>query len=145
MTVLEDIDESGLINACVCQRPSWTRKTQPNGAVRRRLVEFLVFNSVYWKKSVPSNGRDRVHIFLRQMRHFLTDMSNRVEHQKLNQVTAELPPGWVFGVQLGLRQTQALINTYHIILIHHHRHVIIIYRSTGKCWPACLHHFPVNR
>ena len=29
-----------------------------------------------------------------------------------------------FGVQLGLRQTQALINTYHIILIHHHRHVI---------------------
>ena len=41
--------------------------------------------------------------------HFLTEMSNRVEHQKLNQVTAELPPGWVFGVQLGLRQTQALI------------------------------------
>ena len=35
-----------------------------------------------------------------------------------------LPPGCVFGVQLGLRQTQALINTYHIILIHHHRHVI---------------------
>ena len=46
-------------------------------------------------------------------------ISNRVEHQKLNQVT-----GWVFGVQLGLRQTQALINTYHIILIHRHRHVI---------------------
>ena len=43
------------------------------------------------------------------MEHFLTDMSNRVEHQKLNQVAAELPPGWVFGVQLGLRQTQALI------------------------------------
>ena len=38
-------------------------------------------------------------------------MSNRVEHQKLNQVAAELPPGWVFGVQLGLRQTQALIKT----------------------------------
>ena len=52
--------------------------------------------------------------------HFLTEMSNRVEHQKLNQVTAELPPGCVFGVQLGLRQTQALINTYHIILIQHH-------------------------
>ena len=34
------------------------------------------------------------------MQHFLTDMSNRIEHQKLNQVTAELPPGWVFGVQL---------------------------------------------
>ena len=38
-------------------------------------------------------------------------MSNRVEHQKLNQVAAELPPGWVFGVQLGLRQTHALIKT----------------------------------
>ena len=43
------------------------------------------------------------------MKHFLTDMSNRVEHQKLNQVVAELPPGWVFSIQLGLRQTQALI------------------------------------
>ena len=32
---------------CICRRPSWTPKTQPNGAVRRRLVEFLVFNSVY--------------------------------------------------------------------------------------------------
>ena len=31
---------------------------------------------------------------------------NRVEHQKLNQTTAELSFGWVFGVQLGLRQTQ---------------------------------------
>ena len=28
--------------------------------VRRRLVEFLVFNWVYWKKSVPSNGVNRV-------------------------------------------------------------------------------------
>ena len=37
------------------------------------------------------------------------DMRNRVEHQKLNQEAAELPPGWVFGVQLGLRQTQAMI------------------------------------
>ena len=36
-------------------------------------------------------------------------MSNRVEHQKLNQTTAELSFGWVFGVQLGLRQTQELI------------------------------------
>ena len=30
--------------------------------------------------------------FRRQMEHFLTNMNNRVEHQKLNQVTAELPP-----------------------------------------------------
>ena len=37
-------------------------------------------------------------------------MSNRVENQKLNQVTAEeLPPGRVFGVQLSFLQTQALI------------------------------------
>ena len=43
--------------------------------------------------------------FQRQVKHFLTDMSNRVEHEKLNQVTAEQPHGWVFAVQLGLRQT----------------------------------------
>ena len=42
---------------------------------------------------------------------------NRVEHQKLNQTTAELPFGWVFGVQLGLRQIQALINTNHQTII----------------------------
>ena len=44
-------------------------------------------------------------------------MSNRVEHQKLNQVTAELPPGWVFGVQLGLRQTEALIKTTRVATV----------------------------
>ena len=36
-------------------------------------------------------------------------ISNRVEHQKLNQVAAKLPPVSVFVVQLSLRQTQALI------------------------------------
>ena len=41
--------------------------------------------------------------------HFLFDIDNRVEIQKLNQVAAELPPGWVFGVQLGVWQIQALI------------------------------------
>ena len=35
---------------------------------------------------------------------------NRVEHQKRTQTTAELPFGFVFGVKLGLWQTQALIN-----------------------------------
>ena len=52
---------------------------------------------------------DGLQPFRRQVEHFLTDMSNRVEHQKLNQTTAELSFGWVFGVQLGLRQTQELI------------------------------------
>ena len=28
-------------------KPSWTPKTQPNDALRRRLVEFLVFNSAF--------------------------------------------------------------------------------------------------
>ena len=35
----------------------------------------------------------QVHGFSRQMEHFLTNMSNRVEHQKLNQTTAELSFG----------------------------------------------------
>ena len=47
--------------------------------------------------------------FPRHAGHFLFDIDNRVEIQKLNQVAAELPPGWVFGVQLGLWQIQALI------------------------------------
>ena len=42
---------------------------------------------------------------------------NRVEHQKLNQTTAELPLSLVFGVQIGLLQIQALISTYYIIII----------------------------
>ena len=50
--------------------------------------------------------------FQSQMEHFLTDMSNRVEHQKRNQPAIEKWPfGFVFGVQLGLRQTRALIQT----------------------------------
>ena len=42
---------------------------------------------------------------------------NRVEHQKRNQTSAELPFGWVFGVQLGRRQKKALITIYYIIII----------------------------
>ena len=39
----------------LCRRPSWTSKIQPNGAVRRRLVEFLVFNSIHQLKSTLSD------------------------------------------------------------------------------------------
>ena len=50
--------------------------------------------------------------FRRQAGHFFPDMSNRVEHQKRNQPAIEKWPfGFVFGVQLDLRQTQALIKT----------------------------------
>ena len=44
-------------------------------------------------RSILADSFPSLQPFLRQMEHFLTDMSNRVEHQKLNQVTAELPPG----------------------------------------------------
>ena len=59
---------SGQLN-CIYWRPSWTPETQPNEAIkrclveflefnlpfgsRRRLLEFLVFNSIYWKKTWP--------------------------------------------------------------------------------------------
>ena len=42
---------------------------------------------------------------------------NRVEHQKLNQPAAEPPSGWVFDVQLGLRQTRV---TYQYLTHYHH-------------------------
>ena len=46
------------------------------------------------------------------MEHFLTDMSNRVEHQKQNQpAIKKWPLGFVFGVQLDLGQTQAVNKT----------------------------------
>ena len=54
----------------------------------------------------------REHGFLRRMKYFLTDLSNRVEHQKRNQpAIKKWPFGFVFGVQLGLRQTRSLIQT----------------------------------
>ena len=44
-----------------------------------------------------------------QAGHFFSDMGNRVEHQKRNPLAIKKwPVGFVFGVQLGLRQTQAL-------------------------------------
>ena len=49
------------------------------------------------------NGMVRTTVYL------FFGMSNRVKHQKLNKVVAELRLGWVFGVQLGFRQTQDLI------------------------------------
>ena len=61
---------------------------------------------------------DGVQPFRRQMKHFLTDMSNRVEHQKQNQPAIEKWPfGFVFGVQLGLRRTLALFKSYKNILL----------------------------
>ena len=35
-----------------------------------------------------------IHGLLRQMRHFLSDMSNRVEHQKRNQTATEVVAVW---------------------------------------------------
>ena len=52
------------------------------------------------------------------MGHFFSGMSNRVEHQKQNQPAIEKWPfGYVFGVQLALRQTLALIKTKKKILL----------------------------
>ena len=46
------------------------------------------------------------------MEHCVTHMSNQVEPQKRNQPAIEKWPfGFIFGVQLGLRQPQALKNT----------------------------------
>ena len=53
-----------------------------------------------------------IHGLSRQMRYFVTEMSNRAVHQKQNQpATEKWPFGFVFGVQLGLRHILALIKT----------------------------------
>ena len=72
----------------------------------------LVFHYIHLLNNVTAETINRVQPFRRQMEHFLTDMKNRVEHQKRNQPPIEKRPfGFVFGVQLHLRQTQALIKT----------------------------------
>ena len=45
-----------------------------------------------------------------QMEHFLTDMGYRDEHENETEAAIEKwPLGYIFGVQLGLQQTQVLI------------------------------------
>ena len=57
---------------------------------------------IHHLKQYPHFGVNRISFFY----------VNRVEHQKRNQPAIEKWPfGFVFGVQLGLRQTQALIKT----------------------------------
>ena len=73
------------------------------------ILRALVIRSPQYsiQPSLPS-----VHAFRRQMEHFLTEMSNRVEHPRLNQPSIEKWPfGFIFSVELGLRETQALIMT----------------------------------
>ena len=73
---------------------------------RGRFVSFLFFNSAF-----GSTGTG-LQPFQRQMEHFLTDMSNRVELQKRNQLAIEKWPfGFILGVQLSLLQARALIKT----------------------------------
>ena len=74
------------------------------------------------KFNTRNSTKGAVHGFPRQMEHFLTDMYIRVEHQKRNQPTIEKWPfGFVFGVQLGLRQTQALMKTNKKIVMKNKR------------------------
>ena len=88
-----------------------------------------VFNSIpRFIKSAPWTGPCRagshiaedafislqrtLHGFLRPMRRFLTDMINQGEHQTQNQPgIKKWPFGFIFGVQLYLRKTLALIKT----------------------------------
>ena len=51
------------------------------------VIQFLNYGFNY------NNQRSTLTRFPAVVDNFLTDMSNRVEHQKLKQVTAELPPG----------------------------------------------------
>ena len=70
-----------LISACVCRRPSWTPKTQPGGSSAASWLSF-------WCST-------RLDIPEKKWPGWRGKLSNRVKHQKLNQVVAELPSGWV--------------------------------------------------
>ena len=47
-----------------CPRPRSTPKTQPNGAVRCRLDEFVAFKSIHRLKSLPSDAGNLVGFLL---------------------------------------------------------------------------------
>ena len=120
---------SVLIGFRVCRRPSWTPKTKPNGhfsmagwfcfwCSTRLLMPEKKWTGLRVKPCTEFSPSDGTLLTYETVRHepvcaaLFSGMSNRVEHQKLNQVGAgRPPPGWVFGVQLGLRQTQALDKT----------------------------------
>ena len=71
-----------------------------------------IFFSESWHFGTPHTMiYDILQGFPRYAGHFFFGMNNRIEHQKLSHMAADLPPGWVSGVQLGLRQTQARIKT----------------------------------
>ena len=75
--------------------PNWNYLIFLSLSITLKIKYYVIWTSAAWPAS----------------RRVFYDMRNRVEHQKLNQEAAELPSGWVFGVQLGLRQTQALNKT----------------------------------
>ena len=82
-----------------------SQASQPTAIDGRMMVdEWVGHELVSWRSKKPCFSKKKS--FSRKMGHFLTDMSNRVEHQKQNQTAFEKWLfGLVFGVQLGLRQT----------------------------------------
>ena len=49
---------------------------------------------------------------MRELRHFYSEIENRVEHQKLNKTPREMGEfDFVFDVQLVLRHTRPLVTT----------------------------------
>ena len=98
----------------LCPRVIWGLTSCSRHSVKSQIALGLsdnVIPSPSARMIIPPNHDDadgligyKLQGFLRQMEHFLTDMSNRVEHQK--------PATWLsYFVQLGLRQTQELIKT----------------------------------
>ena len=67
-----------LISYCVCRRPSWTPKTQPNDSAAVVWLSFWCSTRFTRKKVTRMK---QLHFFCDSWDTF--DMSNRVEHQKL--------------------------------------------------------------
>ena len=89
------IMSSVLISYCVCRRPSWTPKTQPNGSSAIVWLSFWCSTRFTRKKLDHSRG---------------TYLYIVVPYRHLTQPALPLS-GRVFDVHLGLRQKPALINT----------------------------------
>ena len=69
-----------------------------------------MFNLLHWKKSEPASAE-----FSAPPRSLFP--VNQVQHQKLNQLAAERPCGWVLMFNSAFGRHRSLINIYHIIII----------------------------
>ena len=99
-------------------KPSWTPKTQPHDALRRRLVEFLVFNSALGRHRhwlIPMESPSFIIIVMSSIIHhgliFRGDPPNIKPWWMIDDITMMMNEGDVIGINQCLCLPKAELNT----------------------------------